>query len=255
MLLLTLACSPAAHDEPDMSMAGAPTVPSASGRRRVLFLGGQSNAIAQDGTEPPSKIFEATMIVKILGPEGFEVDTVHEEPLGPLLGRHSLELAAVTKLEAVGQVVSVVKVARGSSWLGEWLPTSPSHYWDSIVEAKSRADVTWGSDVDWSFVWLQSESDVAYGVRTEQYEANLRLFVGHVRELFGPVHFYQCKLQPSQGAKNGLGKVIRDAQTKVMAESPLNHLLDFDDLNGQLHYTSPQLNVMGERAAAAIMAE
>jgi len=223
----------------------------------VLFLGGQSNVIAQDGTAPHAGFPDATipLIAHSLGPGAeYEFDTGPDPvPLDLVNGFHSLELTAAPAMQGHGWRVAVVKVARGSSWLGEWRPGAPPDYWAAVTEARERAVSAWGANLVWHFVWLQSESDAQQLSRAEAYAENLRGFVFEVRELFGPIDFWQCKLQPSLGNGSGTGPIIRDAQSQVMGESPLNHLLDFDDLNGKLHYSSAQLDEMGERAAGALL--
>jgi hypothetical protein len=244
-----------AGEAPAARAAASPRVATRDTRLHVLFLGGQSNVIAQYGTAPPAipPDPEIPMLARCLGPSGFDFDSGPEPtPLGAVHGFHSLEIAAATELKRAGWPIAVVKLAVGNSWLGEWRPAAPTGYWRALVDMHDRAEHAWGRDLAWHFVWLQSESDVQQANRTAVYADNLRGFVEEIREEFGPIDFWQCKLQPSQSNANGT--LIRAAQVEVMASDPRNHLLDFDDLNGALHYTSPQLDEMGRRVAVALRA-
>jgi hypothetical protein len=248
----------------DLEPAGRPAasprvseVPAAARdpRLHVLFLGGQSNAIGERGegeTMPPG--VEIPFLARSLGPAGYDFDTGPVPvPLGSVGGFHSLELAAAKALYQAGWHVAVVKLARGTSWLGEWRPAAPTGYWSALLDMRQRARDAWGDEAVWHFVWLQSESDAQQANRASVYADNLRGFVDEVRGEFGPIGFWQCKLQPSQANANGV--IVRAAQVEVMAEDPRNHLLDFDDLRGALHYTSPQLDEMGRRVAHALLAD
>jgi hypothetical protein len=249
LLALVVGCGSSSPSTPP-----APSTPAA-GRPLLLFVGGQSNAIAQEGTgDVPGFPRAIPLIARSLGPEGFAFDTGAEPvDLGPIGGFHSLELAAAADLQAAGFQVAVVKLARGNSWLGEWRRGAPPAYFAELERSHAAAAAAWG-DAATHFVWLQSESDSQQQVRADEYETNLRGFVAEVRELWGPVDFWQCKLQPTL-APSSTGPVIREAQARVMAESELNHLLDFDDVRGALHYTSPQIETLGHRVAAAIAAQ
>jgi len=227
-------------------------------RKHVIFLAGQSNVIALYGTEPHEGLPDDSigLISRSLGPDGCIFDSGGVVPLDLVSGHHSIEIEAARRLRMAGQDVAVVKVSRGATWIAQWLPNANPvtyGYWQAIEKAKGDAEIAWGPEIVWSFIWLQSESDAQVVSHAAIYEGNLRTFVAAIRGLFGEIDFYQCKLQPHLAYASS--EVVRSAQVKVMGENSRNHLLDFDDINGKLHYSSDQLDEMGRRAGDAMLLE
>lgn len=243
---------------PGSSASNYPT----SGGIHLLFLAGQSNAEAAlgtdspagfpdssiplvvrigDGTHPPSNWFYSSGNTPIdLGPASTSGGTFH-----------SLELVAAKNLQTYGLRMAAVKVSINGTHISEWQKGNVNGYFQALVDVANLARSLWGSSAIIHFVWLQSESDATDSTGAT-YEGYLRQFVADTKSDIGWRDFWQCKLQPSLVSGNPDGPTIVAAQATVMAERSDTHLINFDAINGNLHYSAAQLATMGAQTAIEI---
>lgn len=240
---------------------GGCSTPSVVPPMHVFFLAGQSNAEGFGGTDSPAGFPDSSipLVVRIgdatHGPSNWFYTSGNTPiDLGPASTTggtfHSIELAAAKQLQTAGWRMAAVKVSVNGSHIAEWAKGNVNGYYQALVDARNLAISLWGSDAIIHFVWLQSEQDAIDNTAT--YEASLRQFVLDTKADIGWLNFWQCKLQPSQVSGQPGGPMVVAAQAQVMSERSDTNLLDFDSVNGNLHYTGPQLATMGGIAATYI---
>lgn len=229
----------------------------------VFFLAGQSNAEAFLGTDSPAGYPDATipLVVRIgdatHGPSNWFYTSGNAPiALGPASTSggtfHSIELVAAKNMAAAGYRMAAVKVSVNGSHIAEWAKGNANGYYQALVDAVTLARSLWGTNIVVHFVWLQSEQDAIDNTAT--YETSLRQFVADTKSDLAWKDFWQCKLQPSQVSGQPGGPMVVAAQATVMAERADTHLLNFDAINGSLHYSGAQLATMGAQTATEILA-
>lgn len=278
LLFVFAACAqPRAEPDAPPDIAADAAAPDATPRKRMAFIGGQSNGV---GTGRPVELtgelaryldpYPSVWYASSVGNDGDPPD-VHASPGGPLsprMGRldvfFGIELSLGRALdESSPGGWAIAKHARGSTALtSEWDPEGmyprsstladgPNAFEMLVADMRARALEADAEITD--FIWIQVESDACCEEAARNYDRRLIVFADLLRLYFPGLQFWYTRLSIQTGYN--ARDLIRAEQAKPERVRDYMHMLDTDRYPlraDKVHTTGPALIEMGIDVGARI---
>ena len=261
-------------------------VASAGTPIHVFILAGQSNALGKyvSASSLPSSLRPGVPDVlfwyeegtyQSVSSAGLRIDSdddfvpldSQDDPAGttfgtsddPITNGYASEITAGRDLlDEIGGKIAFVKFAFGGTGIQrDWSPgDGGSLFWelidvadDAAAELQSR-----GFDPEFSgFFWMQGEYDADGQTTANRYEGRLGTFVDRMRDELGAPGMKFVIGRLSRHMDLPYVDTVRAAQEDVAAESPLNFMVNTDDLNlrsDDLHFVGAGHRTLGSRFAS-----
>ena len=155
-------------------------------------------------------------------------------------------------IEVTGEKVLAVHAAKGSTTVGEWLPSDKRHeiFMKKLTSAKEKLIKTGETVGKIYFVWLQGESDALFSVSKLEYKLRLTKLKELLKENIGIDKFGIIRV--GRFANDSRDDEIINAQSEICKENEDFLMLTeiATELNTQKEYMNPE--VVGHYSAKGL---